>query len=64
MKHIWEVLVGNVGCVFHGHNGYDAIQCYGEYKRMSIAKYGRIAGEPVTLFKNGEIYFEHKEETL
>lgn len=49
MKHIWEVLVGNVGCVFHGHNGYDAI--------------GRIAGEPVTLFKDGEIYFEHKGET-
>jgi len=54
-----EIIVGNIGTVYRGNLLKEAMQTYGEYKKQSIANYGRAAGESVTWFKNGEIYREH-----
>jgi hypothetical protein len=34
------------------------VKDYNEYVRQSKAAYGRASGEPVTLFRNGEIVRE------
>ncbi len=52
---IYTVLVGNIGTVYDGPLLKQALEDYGEYKRQSISNYGRAAGEPVTLLKDGEI---------
>lgn len=51
----YEVVVGNIGTV---HTGLANKWC-GEYKRQSDSGVGRAAGEPVTLFVDGEIKWEH-----
>ncbi len=37
---------------------------FNEYVRLSKAGYGRVSGEPVTLFKDGEIIEEHAPELV
>jgi hypothetical protein len=54
----WEVYVGNIGKVYDGTSGFEAKRIYSEYRKQSRAKYGRAADEPVTLFKDGEVYWE------
>ena len=56
---IFEVIVGNIGTVYAGNNYMRAMCTFSEYRKQSKAGYGRAAGEPVTLFHNGEIKMEH-----
>lgn len=51
----WSVVVGNIGTVFDGTIGFDARNEYYAYIRQSQEGRGRASGEPVTLFKNGDI---------
>lgn len=58
MSNTWEVVVGNIGTVFSGTNGFDANRKFYTYVSQSKTGYGRASNEPVTLMKNGE---PHKE---
>jgi hypothetical protein len=60
MKNHWELIVGNLGTVYSGTDGFHAIVDFNEYVKMSKDGYGRVAGEPVTLFKNGEVHKEYE----
>lgn len=55
----YEVLVGNVGHVHGGNNPVSARKEYGDWKKLSEQNYGRAAGEPVTLFKDGDPELEY-----
>ena len=55
----YEVIVGNVGCVYRGRNGFDARVNYNRAINRSKRGVGRDAGEPVTLFRNGDIVKEY-----
>lgn len=54
----WEVVVGNVGSVYQGRDGERARGLFEEYRQLSWGR-GRQRGEPVYLFKNGEIDDEY-----
>lgn len=56
---LWELVVGNVGTVLSTKNGAFAMREYGEYKQISIKGIGRAGNEEVTLFRDGDIYWEH-----
>ena len=62
----WEVIVGNVGAVYDGPNGFEAIKAYGEYVAISKAGEGRAGYEPVYLMRNREtrkeFNYSHKWE--
>jgi len=55
----FQVVVGNVGHVYDGSNWMSACAVYSKYINMSKSNIGRAAGEPVTLFHNGEIKREY-----
>lgn len=55
----FQVIVGNIGTVHSSNNWGMACKDYGDYKKQSKDGYGRAAGEPVTMMKDGEIEFEH-----
>ena len=55
----YSVIVGNVGTVYEGVNGFTAYQTYDEYVGLSKRNTGRCAGEDVTLFNNNEIEREY-----
>lgn len=65
--HAYEVIVGNVGVVYAGMNGFKAHVAFQEYKSLSmrgpILGTGRAVGESVTLFRDGEIV-KHYAGTL
>ena len=48
----WEVIVGNIGAVYRGTNGAQAMREYGQWKAKSLADEGRAAGEDITLLKH------------
>jgi hypothetical protein len=54
----YQVVVGNIGTVHTGRNLRQAAQVWRSYRHGSMAGDGRGAGEPVTLFHNGEIVRE------
>ena len=56
MKNKYSVIVGNVGTVYDGENGFKAIQEYNAYVTISRAGSGRAGNEHVTLFKNGDVF--------
>lgn len=56
----WQVVVGNLGTVYNGKDGFVAKREYSAYKKLSEEGYGRAANEPVTLFKDGEPHWEHE----
>ena len=58
INNTWEVIVGNVGKIYSGTNGFEAIKEYNAYVHISKSGLGRAGGEDVILFKNGE---PHKE---
>ena len=61
----WEVVVGNVGTVFFGTNGFEARRIYGKYVRISATHVNsRAYNEQVTLFKNGDIRYSYDPLTL
>lgn len=50
----YEVIVGNIGCVYRGADRSDAFNHYNAYVDLSVDGVGRAAGEPVTLMEDGE----------
>jgi hypothetical protein len=58
--HRYEVIVGNVGSVYHGDSEKDAEEMFESYAEASRDMEGaRCFGEDVTLFVGGEIEREH-----
>ena len=58
----YQVIVGNVGTVYDGDNRKEAEDAYADYVDFSKALMGRVGGEAVTLFCDGEILLEHPGE--
>lgn len=58
-KSSYTVVVSNVGTVYEGDQYSEAHATYAEYQQQSRSGYGRAAGEPVTLFEDGEIVLEY-----
>lgn len=58
--HDYEVVVGNVGTVYRGKQGFQAHLDYNKYVGISKHGGGRTEGEPVTLFMDGEIVKEYQ----
>lgn len=50
----YEIIVGNVGTVCRTCNGTAAVKAYNEQVENSKAAFGRAAGEPVTMMRDGE----------
>ena len=63
LKH-YEVIVGNIGRVYHDNNwnnpnvNMEVLEVFKEYIIMSKSKAGRVSGEPVWLIVNGELVDE------
>jgi hypothetical protein len=56
----YQVIVGNVGTVYDGDDKEQALRDYRECVSISKdSEVGRMAGEQVTLFEDGEILKEH-----
>ena len=56
----YEVIVGNVGSVYHGKSRTTALATYESYVVISREHVGaRCYGEDVTLLADGEIEEEH-----
>jgi hypothetical protein len=60
MKNQYQLIVGNVGTVYEGTNGFNAIKDYNQYVKLSKESTGRVSGESVTLIRNDEIYREYE----
>ena len=59
----YQVIVGNVGTVYDGDDQEQAKRDYRECVSLSKdSEFGRMAGEEVTLFEDGEILKEHFPE--
>jgi len=56
---IYEVIVGNIGSIYCGTNGWKALQLFNRYKKLSRMQYGRAAGENVAVMKDGDVYYEY-----
>jgi len=60
----FEVIAGNVGTVYSGNNYMQAIRKYQAYVKLSKADTGRVSGESVVLFNDGEPIHEHGEKEI
>jgi hypothetical protein len=56
----WEVIIGNVGSVYRGTNGFEARQAFFGARKASLSPYGRASGESVVLMRDGDIVQEHE----
>lgn len=56
---MYEVIVGNIGSVYHGSSSEHAWEVYRTYVELSQQGSGRAAGEDVTLWNNDEIEASH-----
>jgi hypothetical protein len=54
-KHDWQVVVGNLGSVYSGANGFEANKTYLQSVKQSRSGEGSAAGQDVVLMKDGEI---------
>ena len=54
----FQVVVGNLGTVYDGHDEETAYESFGEYCGLSSDDYGRCGGETVTLMCDGEVVEE------
>ena len=54
----YQVVVGNIGTVYEGTDKDKAQANYDEYERQSMTGYGRAAGEPVCLMRDGDVIVE------
>ena len=54
MKNKYTVLVGNLGTVHVGRNAKTASREFAAWVAISRSPHGKAAGEPVTLFRDGE----------
>ena len=55
----YQIVVGNIGTIYNGANLKVAKTLYKEYVEQSKLNLGKVAGEPVTLFHNDEIFKEY-----
>lgn len=55
----YTVVVGNLGLVWEGNNLITARAVHKTYTHQSLCGIGRVAYEPVTLLRDGDIYLEH-----
>ncbi len=55
----YEVIVGNIGTVYHGNNKKVAISIFREYQRQSDGDMGRASGENISLMEYGEVINEY-----
>lgn len=55
----YEVIVGNIGCVYSGPSYPTSLRDYREYVSQSEPGYGRASGEDVTLMEDGSPIHEH-----
>jgi len=53
---MYEVIVGNIGSVYYGNRVREAEIHFTEYKRQSVAGFGRAGGETVTILRDQHIY--------
>jgi len=60
MNHNYQVIVGNVGTVYEGTNGFTATRDYNSYVGISKRGIGRAGNEPVTMIKDDEIHKEYQ----
>lgn len=59
-KHTYDVIVGNVGTVYHGSSLTAAKKAYLDYVKISVAGTGRAGGESVNLLdENGNMLMQH-----
>ena len=58
----YSIVVGNVGTIYRGSNGFEARVEYNRAIGRSKRGGGRDAGEPVTLTMNGEPIAEYVPE--
>jgi hypothetical protein len=59
-RYQWEVIAGNVGTIYNGRSKRDALNMFRTYCRKSRISEGKVAGEDVTVFKDGEIFREYR----
>ena len=59
---MFEVAIGNIGVTYRGHREDVARLVYDDYVSQSKGKYGRVAGENVTLIEDGDIIQEFINE--
>jgi hypothetical protein len=55
----YEIIVGNIGTVYTGTNGFEANKTFNQYRSASMSPHGRASGESVTLLKDGEVVREY-----
>ncbi len=55
-----EIIVGNIGSVYRGHDDDEAQYHFDEYKRQSESEHGRAGSEDVVWLQNDEIYKEFR----
>ncbi|MBU0564886.1 MAG: hypothetical protein KJ945_02220 [Gammaproteobacteria bacterium] len=60
----YELTAGNIGTVYRGPCQAIAEAEFDEYVQLSKVGYGRVSGESITLFKDGEIIKEHAPELV
>ena len=58
----YTLIVGNVGSVAESDHLEVMVPLFDEYVRMSVAGYGRVAGEPVVLLGIDGVVKEHLGE--
>jgi hypothetical protein len=56
---MYEVIVGNIGTVYHGGDVEEATALYMEYAEQSELATGRASGEDVILIGDNEIILEY-----
>jgi hypothetical protein len=60
MKHTYSLIVGNIGTVHTGANGFVALCEWRRWIAQSKETNGRACGEPVTLMRDGEPWREYE----
>lgn len=54
-----EIIVGNVGKVYEGEKGNEALKVFLQYSSLSKRDYGRCAGESIQWYKDSDIHREY-----
>lgn len=59
---VYRTIVGNLGTVYFGTNGFEARKEYSVYVAKSKLSFGRVSNESVTLLKDDEIILEYLKQ--
>ena len=58
-KPVYSVTVGNIGQTYLGNSEEIAQKVFTDYVQQSLGNCGRVAGESVTMWQDGEPIAEH-----